>query len=120
MQSITGIHNVMARPKVLVFDNNGETFDRYTILNKQTGDLYGASSDPYHPQGFGQYCGNAADQYWRCAYGAAWRKMGDAKHIKKLEKFAIDKFISEFKDKPISIDQLPIPVQQYIKQVTAD
>jgi hypothetical protein len=41
-----------------IFDNNGKTFDQFTIIRKRTGDMYGASKNPYHPQGFGQFCGN--------------------------------------------------------------
>lgn len=48
--------------KIKCYDNNGKTFDRYTVVylnNKclRTG-LYEAramSSNPFHPQGFGQY-----------------------------------------------------------------
>jgi hypothetical protein len=44
-----------------VFDNKGKSIDRYTIINLSTGDIYGASCDPFHPQGFGQYSGNIKD-----------------------------------------------------------
>ena len=46
--------------KTIILDNKGETFDRYTII-LPNGDCYGASENPFHPQGFGQYCGNIAD-----------------------------------------------------------
>jgi len=45
-----------------VLDNGGETFDRYTLsfLDPETGEsmCYGASENPFHPQGFGQYVGD--------------------------------------------------------------
>lgn len=47
---------------VRIYDNGGETFDRYTAvyMNQPEGrGLFGArgmSENPYHPQGFGQYC----------------------------------------------------------------
>lgn len=44
-----------------ILDNGGETFDRYTI-SIISGDgeyfCFAASEDPFHPQGFGQYCGD--------------------------------------------------------------
>ncbi len=45
---------------VRLFDNNGETFDRYTAIYRddETGETWyrGMSENPFHPQGFGQ-CG---------------------------------------------------------------
>lgn len=50
-----------------IYDNGGETFDRYTILPpRYAGEAYreralgmwtaiASSADPYHPQGFGQH-----------------------------------------------------------------
>lgn len=46
---------------VLILDNEGKTFDRYTFFFKGDGVLYhmyGASEHPEHPQGFGQYAGD--------------------------------------------------------------
>lgn len=99
---------------IIVFDNGGETCDRYTILDKKTGDIWGASTNPFHPLGFGQYCGNVADNYWFHAYGAMWRK---SPNVKRLEKFAIDRFIREFTDPKVKIETLPDPVKRYIEQL---
>lgn len=49
--------------RVIVYDNGGETFDRYTILFLKreyfAGGYYynyvGSSTDPFHPQGFYQH-----------------------------------------------------------------
>ncbi|WP_347990245.1 hypothetical protein [Methylomonas sp. AM2-LC] len=47
---------------VRIFDNNGKTFDRYTIvfmLEPEKNGFYVAlamSSNPCHPQGYGQHC----------------------------------------------------------------
>lgn len=38
-----------------VYDNGGETFDRYTVIID--GDVYGMSANPNSPQGFNQYSG---------------------------------------------------------------
>ena len=48
-----------------ILDNGGETLDRYTIsfhtYNDVTDEsefsMYGASENPFHPQGFGLYVG---------------------------------------------------------------
>ena len=52
----------MRRSKMKIFDNGGETFDRYTVVFtdvKETRDSFyalGMSENPYHPQGFGLHC----------------------------------------------------------------
>ena len=40
-----------------VYDNGGETWDRYTVVYED-GDVLGLSEDPDSPQGFSQYAGN--------------------------------------------------------------
>lgn len=54
-----------------VFDNGGETVDRFTIV-LSNGDILGSSCFPFHPQGFGQYCGNWIDSHFTQTYGASW------------------------------------------------
>ena len=109
---------------VIVFNNNGKTFDRYTILNKKNGDVYGASDNPFHPQGFGQFSGNVADRM-NITFGYGWRKGHTPKGIKRIVKSEIDNYINEAKKdvkwlgKEIEVKSLPQEVQQYIKQVLA-
>jgi hypothetical protein len=100
---------------VIVFDNNGETFDRFTILDKKTGDIIGSSSNPFSPQGFGQHCGNVADNYWNVAYGYSWRKRIN---VKKSIKFAVEHFLAYYANigKIIPFNTLPIDVQKFAKQ----
>jgi len=43
--------------KFRIFDNNGTTIDRFTLINAW-GDVYGFDEMPSNPFGFGQYCGN--------------------------------------------------------------
>ena len=43
--------------KVTIYDDDGRTFDRYTVICKD-GSVYGMSHDPFYPQGFCQYCGD--------------------------------------------------------------
>lgn len=47
----------MLLKNAIVFDN-GKTFDRYTIIDKKNGNVFGSSSNPFHPQGFGCFCLN--------------------------------------------------------------
>jgi hypothetical protein len=55
---------------IRVFDNDGETWDRYTVIIGRasaivpdigTADVYGMSADPLSPQGFNQYSGEIGE-----------------------------------------------------------
>lgn len=54
---------------IRIYDNGGKTFDRYTVVymtEPEGRGLYGArgmSEDPFHPQGFGQYCSAMAGRH---------------------------------------------------------
>lgn len=103
----------------VILDNKGETYDRYTIILSD-GDCYGASDNPFHPMGFGQYCGNIAENYWRTAYGVGWRRGCDAKLIKKRVKFALNNYIAEKLvegEVKIHLKDLPEEVIKYVKQL---
>ena len=39
-----------------IFDDGGKTIDRYTLITADNS-MYGFNDEPFHPQGFGQYCG---------------------------------------------------------------
>ncbi len=101
--------------KVIALDNNGETFDRYTIIDVKTGDMIGASDRPFAPNGFGQFAGNIADNYWNVAYGYAWRKNI---RVKKAIKFAVDHFLSDCAHvgKVVEFISLPEDVQKFANQ----
>ena len=43
---------------ISIFDNEGKTFDRYTIVDSDN-DMIGMSENPSSPLGFDQYCGQA-------------------------------------------------------------
>ena len=59
----------MNNEKISVFDNGGETIDRYTVI---IGNLvYGMSSNATSPSGFNQYCGDVSD------FPALFRKPSD-------------------------------------------
>ena len=44
---------------VKIFDNGGESFDRYTVIIDNS--VFGMSDNPLDPQGFNQYCGDIED-----------------------------------------------------------
>ena len=100
-------------------DDGGETFDRYTIIEISTGDMCGASAEPFSPLGFGQFCGNVADNYWNVAYGYQWRKGLDKRLLDRRIKFAINHFKNDCENigKLVSFDKLPTKVQEYAKLV---
>lgn len=103
---------------IIVLDNNGETFDRFTIIDKSTGDMIGASERPFHPLGFGQFCGNVADNYWKVAYGYSWRNGCNKRLLNRRIKYAVDLFLSDCGNvgKVIDFNTLPEDVKQFAKQ----
>jgi len=102
---------------LVCFDNNGETFDRYTILEKNTGEMIGASEKPFNPLGFGQYCGNVADNYWNVAYGSGWQRNIDKRLLNKRITFAVNHFLNDCSHigRIVDFDTLPKDVQQFAK-----
>lgn len=58
------IQAIGMKDRVRIWDNDGETCDRYTAVyitqpvEGKSGQFYavGMSENPYHPQGFGQHC----------------------------------------------------------------
>ena len=59
--------------KFRIYDNGGKTCDRYTFVIREKDSkvlhFWGASENPYHPQGLGQYCG-ASDDFRPCVPSA--------------------------------------------------
>lgn len=108
----------MTKHNLVCFDNGGETFDRYTILNTADGEMIGASERPFHPLGFGQCCGNVASNYWITAYGAGWRRGCNEKLLRKRIKFAVEHFLADCAHigRRIDFDLLPEQVQQFAAQ----
>ena len=106
------------KQKLIILDNGGATFDRYTIIDRLTGEMAGASDNPFHPLGFGQYCGNVADNYWQQAYGYSWRNGCNKRLLNKRIKYAIDLFLADCGNvgKVVEFSSLPEKVQQFAKQ----
>ena len=44
----------MKKHKIVCYDNNGKSFDRYTIIIDKY--VFGMSSNALSPQGFNQFC----------------------------------------------------------------
>jgi len=92
-------------PKFTIFDNGGETQDRYTIIT-DTGEVFGFDENPFNPNGFGQYSFNVKDS-------------------SNEDINTVDKFINTALDNPewlgieISIDELPEEAQKYVKDITS-
>lgn len=108
---------------IYVFDNEGETFDRFTIILPD-GDMLASSVYPFHPQGFGMYVGNVCENveggrntvYYDYAGGTGW----DPWWIKQCLK----KYLTEAKNntqwlgKEVKkFEKLPVDVQRYITQM---
>lgn len=106
--------------QVWVFDNGGETFDRYTIVTSET-NVFGASENPFHPQGFGQYCFTSTDVHER------WYEDRNRKMPKYIVKSTLSDVLRNYR-KPDALNtigkeikrfsKLPEQVQKYILQVT--
>lgn len=105
---------------IIVLDNGGETFDRYTIIDTATGEMFGASNDPFSPLGFGQWAGNVADNYWRVAYGYGWRRGCTNSLLKKRIAFAVEHLLNDCAHigRKVDFDCLPDKVQNYALQCT--
>jgi hypothetical protein len=102
---------------ITVLDNGGETFDRYSIINRKTGDVYGSSDNPF--RGFGQYSHNIADHYWNIAYGYSWRKYCD---VNKCIKYSLSIYLKDCSNIGVKIPlkKLPKEVIKFIKQILED
>lgn len=98
-----------------VYDNNGRSLDRYTIIDTKTGDVFGSSENPFHPQGFGQYAGNIID--WSNEYVADWNVRLKNKIIKK---YCEDAYMNpDWLGHIVPHNMvLPIDVRKYIKQLS--
>lgn len=49
--------------EIQIYDNDGETIDRYTIvIDGDTDNCYGMSDNPFHPMGFSQYVGRVTSE----------------------------------------------------------
>src|SRR5258708_3286952 len=82
--------------KFIIFDNGGKTLDRFTIINKETGDVFGSSENPDDTNGAGKFYGNCADNRITM-YGAGWRQKLPGKKVIKAE---VDNYVNNAKLDP--------------------
>lgn len=112
--------------KVYIFDNSSTehaTFDNFTII-LESGEIYGASENPFHPQGFGQYSCHVVETSInsdREKYDYEQGKYPDritAKHLKLYLKAV------RSKNPPLGVEvqfeDLPEKVKEYINQLTEE
>lgn len=95
--------------KVVVLDNNGETCDRYTIIFRESAEMYCSSTLPFSPLGIGGYCTNIATDIFKWENPTIKENrlavniyLRDCKHIGKRVK---------------DLNTLPEDVKKYIKQL---
>jgi hypothetical protein len=106
----------------IVFDNRGNTADRYTIVNMETADVFGASDNPHDPNGLGRWIGNLAD-HKTVLYGAGWRQRLPAKKVIQAE---IDNYVNNAKLDPawlgieVKTQDLPEALRSYIEELDVD
>lgn len=67
----------------LVFDNEGRTADRYTIVDRESGDVFAVDLNK-DGNITGSYCGNCA-QHRITLYGSGWRQMPLSQRIIETE-----------------------------------
>jgi len=101
----------------IVFDNGGETADRYTIINMETADVFGASENPHDPSGLGRWIGNIAD-HRTVLYGAGWRQRLPAKKVIQVE---VENYVNNAKLDPdwlgveVPAADLPAALRVYVE-----
>ena len=107
------------KPRIVVYDNVDDSFDHFTIIDTKTGDMYGASDQPFAPQGFGQHCGNLVDSYMKTTYGACYAKRTPTQIKDIMEgQLAIADNNPTWLGKRIKDNEtLPEGVQKYIKYI---
>jgi hypothetical protein len=98
---------------VYIWDNGGETLDRYTILINATGDVYGCSENA---AGFAMYNHNVADQYWGHAFGWTWRSQ---LNVRRSINFAVARYvdIADNLGEFVKFENLSEGAQNYIKSI---
>jgi hypothetical protein len=103
----------------VIFDNGGKTHDRFTMVNHETGDVFGASENPDAPNGVGKYCGNCSD-HLIVLYGTGWRQK---RRLKKEIRAEAESYINNARldpawlGKEVKFEKLPENVRIYISHL---
>ena len=112
----------MKTKDVIIFYNEGDSYDCYTAVLKKTGDVYGFNSEPFHPMGFGQYSGCVTDRL-NITFGYGWRNHLNETKMLKVE---LKHYLSEAKNNPnwlgkeIKLSELSENAQKYVQQLLED
>jgi len=105
--------------KFIIFDNGGKTHDRYTIINKETGDVFAASENPYDSKGVGNLVGNCAS-HKIVLHGAGWRQKLPLKKVIHAE---VENYVNNARldpdwiGKEVSGKPLPEGIKKYIAEL---
>jgi hypothetical protein len=102
----------------IVFDNGGKTTDRYTIINTETADVFGASENPHDPNGLGRWIGNLVD-HKTVLYGAGWRQRLPAKKVIQAE---IENYVNNAKLDPewLGVEEMSEALRTYIEELEVE
>ena len=102
--------------KYIIFDNGGITLDRFTIVHRETGDVFAASENPARPAGIGSWIGNCA-AHRTILNGCGWRQRQPSGKVIKAE---TENYINNARLDPkwigreIDIKTLPESVKEFI------
>ena len=105
--------------KFIIFDNGGKTIDRFTIINKETGDIFGCGDNPNAPGCAGELIGNCVS-HRIVVYGAGWRQRLPGKNIIKEE---VDNYVNNARLDPdwlgrqVDLINLPMNVKHFISRL---
>jgi hypothetical protein len=108
--------------KFIIFDNGGQTVDRFTIINKETGDIFGCSDTPNAPGCAGGLIGNCVS-HRIIVCGAGWRQRLPGKNIIKEE---VDNYVNNARLDPdwlgreVDLINLPMNVKHFISRLAPD
>ena len=100
----------------IIFDNGGITADRFTIINRETGDVFGATENPDTLNWIAKFIGNCTDHH-AVLRGAGWRQGLPAKKIIRTE---IENYVNNAKLNPhwigreLDFAALPENIRMYI------
>ncbi len=93
------------KPKVTVFDNGGQTQDRYTlIVHNANGDIYASSCDPFDSQGIGTLIGETTNKT------SAFRGVSPSVYVKMASQ-------TKHLGKVVKLETLPEEVLKFINQI---
>jgi hypothetical protein len=100
----------------IIFDNGGRTPDRYTILNKMSGEILAASADPTATGGIGRSLGNCAN-HRILMFGSGWRQLLPVKKVIQAEVQSIinnARLKTDWIGSPIEFPDLPEKLRTWL------